>query len=495
MKKMIILFTALCVPTLCFAQSNTPFGKVDTVTAGECDDTDPALSHSPGFSGGQTWLVFARNTGTTSEIIGKKFNSSGTGVMWDSTLVSISVKNTPLSQRKPDIAELSSSYYYRGTFHLAVWECKQDTVWNIYYSRLIDNDSAWSTREPLTHDTVDNTDVQVRPLQDSTFIIFWKRKSVLLYSLLNPLTFTAPETVAVSTSDSLEFDISASYGDGNLVWTSRDTSGKNIMIYQRLSTYPTLSFSTPETLSFEQSAFNPRLVGFYSNAVLFETVLNSDREVYSWGGYYQNISNDPLADDRNPRVFVNPVITKRGATKSSAFFPYYSVLVMEKFPAANPDSLLLFFSGGDSDTLKSAGYNRNACIGSNMYFYNSSGHVLVAWESNRSGHSHIYSRMVISPIDEVKEEPSHLASFNLDQNFPNPFNPATHLRFEIPVSEFVTLKVFDVLGREVATLVNERKSPGTYEVEWNASVTPSGVYFYRLSAGSFTVTKKMSLLK
>ncbi len=85
--------------------------------------------------------------------------------------------------------------------------------------------------------------------------------------------------------------------------------------------------------------------------------------------------------------------------------------------------------------------------------------------------------------------------YTLNQNYPNPFNPATHLRFEIPVSGFVSLKVFDVLGREVATLVNEKKSPGAYDIEWNAGNVSSGVYFYRLSAGSFLATKKMILMR
>ncbi len=85
--------------------------------------------------------------------------------------------------------------------------------------------------------------------------------------------------------------------------------------------------------------------------------------------------------------------------------------------------------------------------------------------------------------------------FSLLQNYPNPFNPATRIQFGIPVSGLVTLKVFDILGREVAVLMNERKSPGTYDVEWNASSLSSGVYFYRLQAGSFTETKKLLLMK
>ena len=83
----------------------------------------------------------------------------------------------------------------------------------------------------------------------------------------------------------------------------------------------------------------------------------------------------------------------------------------------------------------------------------------------------------------------------LSQNYPNPFNPITTINYQIPKISFVTLKVFDVLGSEIMRLVNEEKSTGSYEVEFYGDVLPSGVYFYRLQAGSFVETKKMVLMK
>ena len=85
--------------------------------------------------------------------------------------------------------------------------------------------------------------------------------------------------------------------------------------------------------------------------------------------------------------------------------------------------------------------------------------------------------------------------FLLAQNYPNPFNPSTKLSYRISQSGLVTLKVYDVLGTEIETLVNEEKPVGTYELNWNASNLPSGVYFYRLQAGYFVETKKMIVLK
>lgn len=85
--------------------------------------------------------------------------------------------------------------------------------------------------------------------------------------------------------------------------------------------------------------------------------------------------------------------------------------------------------------------------------------------------------------------------FALTQNYPNPFNPATNIKFEIPKTGFVSLKIFDMIGNEISSLVSESKPPGSYDVSWDASNFPSGVYFYELRAGEFTERKKMVLVK
>ena len=87
--------------------------------------------------------------------------------------------------------------------------------------------------------------------------------------------------------------------------------------------------------------------------------------------------------------------------------------------------------------------------------------------------------------------------FSLSQNYPNPFNPSTKIKFEIPsgAGDNVILTIYDALGREVSVLVNENLKPGIYETEFNAQELPSGIFFYKLSAGDFTDTRKMILLK
>lgn len=98
-------------------------------------------------------------------------------------------------------------------------------------------------------------------------------------------------------------------------------------------------------------------------------------------------------------------------------------------------------------------------------------------------------------IVNVDEDISLPETFELYQNYPNPFNPLTIIQFRIPNSEFVSLKVYDVIGNEVATLVDEYKPAGMHNVQFTMNNLTSGVYFYQLKAGSFTETKKMILIK
>ena len=95
----------------------------------------------------------------------------------------------------------------------------------------------------------------------------------------------------------------------------------------------------------------------------------------------------------------------------------------------------------------------------------------------------------------VKDENILPVSFSLSQNYPNPFNPLTKIKYQIPELSFVTIKVFDVLGNEIAVLVNEEKPTGSYELTWNAVNLTSGVYFYQLKVKDYMETKKIILMK
>ncbi|NOS85301.1 MAG: T9SS type A sorting domain-containing protein, partial [Ignavibacteria bacterium] len=121
----------------------------------------------------------------------------------------------------------------------------------------------------------------------------------------------------------------------------------------------------------------------------------------------------------------------------------------------------------------------------------------IIWCDTRDGNQEIYyklnpnaNQVGITPINsEIPDE------YSLSQNYPNPFNPVTNINFQLPRSGSVKLTVFDMLGKEVETLVNENLNAGTYNADWNASNHSSGVYFYKIQAGDFSEIKKMVLVK
>jgi hypothetical protein len=103
-----------------------------------------------------------------------------------------------------------------------------------------------------------------------------------------------------------------------------------------------------------------------------------------------------------------------------------------------------------------------------------------------------YNLAIISSVEQIDAMPQE---YNLSQNYPNPFNPTTNIEYSIPQESFVELKVYDILGNEVAELVNEVQSAGTYRADFNGEGLASGLYIARIKAGNFTQSIKMSLLK
>jgi hypothetical protein len=101
----------------------------------------------------------------------------------------------------------------------------------------------------------------------------------------------------------------------------------------------------------------------------------------------------------------------------------------------------------------------------------------------------------VGPVHVVDGSTARVLGFQLMQNYPNPFNPSTNIAYQIAKSGLVSLKVYDLLGREIVTLVNENKSPGTYTAQWNAAGMPSGMYFSRLESTGEQQIRKMILIK
>ncbi|MDE3057247.1 MAG: T9SS type A sorting domain-containing protein [Bacteroidota bacterium] len=186
----------------------------------------------------------------------------------------------------------------------------------------------------------------------------------------------------------------------------------------------------------------------------------------------------------------HPALKEDGMYEVSAYIPYSNAKAARYKIADARDTAMVII---DQSQYK----NSWAPLGTFPFAKGDSGYVQLGDGSDSVGQAIVFdairwtyqSTMAVAAVNETP------LLFELEQNYPNPFNPTTQIRFEIPVSGFVSLKVYDVLGREVATLVNERKSPGTYEVNFEGSELSSGIYFCTLRSGNFVQTKKLTLVR
>jgi hypothetical protein len=130
-----------------------------------------------------------------------------------------------------------------------------------------------------------------------------------------------------------------------------------------------------------------------------------------------------------------------------------------------------------------------------VHRFEASGPEFIYYSYRVTADSIIFKQIFPDPPTRVDNLNSILTNYKLYQNYPNPFNPVTTISYQIPERSFVTLKVYDVQGNDVATLIKEEKPAGSYEFGWNASNLPSGIYFYRMRVEEFVNTKKLILLK
>jgi len=177
---------------------------------------------------------------------------------------------------------------------------------------------------------------------------------------------------------------------------------------------------------------------------------------------------------------------------------YIIVGETESFGAGGRDVWIIKAdSSGDTLWMKSLG-GSDYDLGFSIQQTTDGGYIICGrTKSFGAGNNDVWLIKIAPDPNDVENENqlSILNNYILKQNYPNPFNPTTSIKYQIPELSFVTLKVYDVLGSKVATLVNKGQPQGNYEIEFDATTLPSGIYFYRIQAGSFVETKKMVLLR
>ncbi len=246
---------------------------------------------------------------------------------------------------------------------------------------------------------------------------------------------------------------------------------------------------------------NLYITEYYGNKIYKVRILDQAYSTFVDSGLYS--PNGILFDERNNRLLVmseggtNAPIVAVNIEDSTIYTVVFTGLYLTDGLSEDNEGNIYVSSWSSNavyryDTtfsnppdLISAGHHGPADI-----FFNKRNNILAVPNFN----SNSVDFIPISPSD-VETESNQIHGYDLIQNFPNPFNPHTTIIYQIPESGFVLLKVFDVLGNEVSTLVREEKQPGEYKVEFSGDGLTSGIYFFIIQAGNFRETKKMLLLK
>jgi hypothetical protein len=163
---------------------------------------------------------------------------------------------------------------------------------------------------------------------------------------------------------------------------------------------------------------------------------------------------------------------------------------MKTISKFNPLFLWAFLAA--ANPLVAQWFQTDGSYGGNVTSLVVSGGYLIAGTDGSGIWRHPLSGLTTSAALQLADLPNYFA---LKQNYPNPFNPTTNISFTLPSRSLVSLKVFDILGREVAILASEELPSGTHTHQWNAAGLPSGFYFYRIQSGGFVETKKLVLLR
>ncbi|HEY5533639.1 MAG TPA: T9SS type A sorting domain-containing protein [Ignavibacteria bacterium] len=453
---------------------------------------------------GKDWsfLVFERIFGTSSNIIVTKIGTVGpldTGYY---------LTNNSFINKNPCITHNTPQYPANPTKALAVWETNKNGSWDIYASRY-NIASGWSAPFSIDSSLTNKTNARVSYF-DSTFIaivyqnrisIRFKRYNYETNSITFDTNLTIPELQNCSNPNVMACN-SFSYKNICITYEKEITAGRKA-VYYTLGNIANniITWSTPDTIAYTGSNRNSEFIeGYYSGAICyFESNRTGDWNVYK-----------TRLDFSNGTKTLVPVITNNGFDDYSyagsdlplgiknevhSFYGY-----LRKSPA-NIKAVIreaIFGSGGDSMIVN---------IGNDTNYKSKLIRTTIYWESCVRGwvifnkdslgagiQSGIYGTYYTGCPMNI-ENNGTVVNYSLFQNYPNPFNAKSNIKYQISKISDVQIKIFDILGREIAILVNEKLNPGTYEVTFDGSNLPSGVYFYKLSAGNFTETKKLTLLK
>ena len=469
------------------------------ITSGNENDLHPTIADGFGWLYNQEEMsAFSRN-GKNICIL----RTTSLGTSWSDSLTFVTTDSADNDFPSLIRPYPSSSQNERA---MLVWQGRRNGNLEILFSRF--NQNQWSNPQPITNNAIDDQFPHVG-CNDSTYYVAWEQQGKIMFSEYVQDTWSVPRIIS-PTNDTLNHlpQVTRQYQypppsyQPFVVWQRRKENSRlfRLMTSFRIGT----GWSIPDTLI---SDGDNRRARFFKYGQ--QSVLTWDRRVGSslttYAGYV-SISNgkarlgsiSPLNTfpDTMQNASVNGFMI---ITTSNPLYFYYSAGAWE---LPSNDSIGVGLRpygpyGVARLSPRGATLNRNPTIsqgtpatggGFRVRFW-------AVWEAFVNNTWQLYASNAVLLVDDVNELAGLPKQFELFQNYPNPFNPTTEIRYQTSEVSHVTLKVFDMMGREVATLVNEVQDAGFKTVKFDAGGLASGVYFYRLKAGGFVETKKLMVTR
>jgi hypothetical protein len=443
------------------------------------------------------YLVFERSTMiNTANICAIKMRSNGN---YDSVFYVTSGVNLC---RNPSVDYYS--YYSGGLITaLVVWEQYVAGRWNLYARNNLST-TGWGSIFAVDTTSSDKSNPSVaRLFADSLYGVAYVRNNDIIYREFNIYTGAQIFELNLTLSDTSEcrkpnLSVNNRVGMYNkFVAYERKKSNGQYAIYSRYGNYANV-WNPADTVSLIGNNRNPKFTcGYSSNYLSFESDRNG-----KWNIYIANINT---AVSSIESIYQNTSYNCRSF--SSFFYPVITdfTAYAASFVRQGNDSIKILSGQGygifmlrDSITIGDTNCKPSLTINNGIGVNSGRGYstIYMVYNKDSLGYSKLYAKYFVILLDNLRKLSGDIPyGYSLGQNYPNPFNQSSIISFQCPVQGMVKLKVYDIRGCEVTTLVNEKLNAGSYEVVWNASQYASGVYFYRLSSENFIETKKLLLIK
>jgi hypothetical protein len=493
MRSLPLLVLALLIVSHSYAQY--PWSAPVPLTSGNDRYVHPAIADAGWWIFGEEEMMACSRNGKDILLL----RTTNNGSQWTAP-VAITTDSAD-----NDLPKLVMSLPHGGntTTAMLVWQGRRNGNLDILYSTY--SQSGWSVPAPVATTPEDDRHPFVA-YTEPTFVVAWEQRGKILASEYWLGAWSSP-TILSSSGDTLN-------GNPQVGYLNLITSPTPVVLWERRkapdSTYAMMyairqdtTWRAADTVIYSGNNRSPRfykLTRWFGRAAVHWEAFAAGVPTAKAGSGAVSDGRFTLSDVDNLTSEVsnqrNITVNGYSIITNSPLVTPFAVAAWES-PGGFVDSIAVaraWQSRGTRLSGPGAISNRNPDVSSGVVL-GGVARIWTVWEAETATSTHLYGSNVLIDIGGVREEYLPNRGFDLFQNYPNPFNPATAIVFKVPYRTFITLTIHDVLGREVARLVNREMVPGVYREIFEGKELASGVYFYRLNGGGVTLTKKLLLIR